>query len=255
MAHDSHCTARALETILKHIRREWLPENISASHQRREKQKELESCDVFGDLIRCVKTQHVNERDEVPVYVAHPLGLLQRAVRKDAFFREFVTRTLGATGNRMQCMIFSDEVTPGQVLEGDQNRNTLCVYWSLVEFGYPALSHEAAWFTVAVVRSKTLAQIRGGANRIFQIVLGYFFGTETGANGTQFDLRKGVVFEWSPDIRPELVFGALDIMVQDALAHKDVAATKGHNRVKLCPLCKHTVYGMDQGCFLTTQAI
>ncbi len=239
--HASHLSARALEAVLKQVRDEGLPEHFSAAQQRRERQEMLATDGLFGPVIKPMALPSASGNGTVSISFAHPLALLQKGMLKCSDFRNFVRRVLETCNFNVSIMLYSDEVTPGQVLQGDQTRKTECIYWSIKEFGYPALSHEAAWLTVATICTDLVATVEGGMNAIFKEVLRLFFGTASGEGGTSFDLRQGVVVQLSLDAEPIMLFGRMGTIVQDLLAHKNVLSIRGHNAVKLCSLCMNVV--------------
>ena len=49
---------------------------------------------------------------------------------------------LAAAQNRLQVVIYNDEVTPGQQLNKRNRRKTLGVYWTFMEWMFPKLSDE-----------------------------------------------------------------------------------------------------------------
>ena len=81
MDHDSHCSARAIQSLLAKIRNEGLTDHISASHQRREKQRLLASDGVFGPINQQVTVLRADMSGTLVVPIVHPLALLQRALK------------------------------------------------------------------------------------------------------------------------------------------------------------------------------
>ena len=141
----SHVSARALQAILLQVKEEGVPEHFSATHQRREKQRLLDADSLFGPVIRELQLANATGHGTTAIAVAHPLALLQKCLTRSPSFSAFVRRVLEGSDYRCHIIMYSDAVTPGQVLQGDQSRKTECVYWSIKEFGYPTLSHEESY--------------------------------------------------------------------------------------------------------------
>jgi hypothetical protein len=55
--------------------------------------------------------------------------------------------------------LYSDEVDPGDPLLGKHARKFQACFWSIIDFGATALSHEELWFTVCVVRSTIVRDV------------------------------------------------------------------------------------------------
>ena len=226
--------------LFEEVRREGVPDAFSNGTIRRHRQRELARDSAFGPIIREITEAHVSGSDVVHLFVAHPLAAFQRALEVSEPFRKFVADAF-ARSTTVRIALYSDEVTPGQALQGHQRRKVQCVYWTMLEFGYPALGNESAWFTASVMRSTEVAKLQGGLNRLFKVVLGFMFGTQSGIHNTVFDLRRGVVFELERDKPPMLLHGGLGMIVQDALAHKELGLTKGASGNHFCPLCQNVV--------------
>ena len=124
LGHASHISARALEAVLQQVRDEGVPEHFSAAHQRREKQRLLEADGLFGPVIRDIPIPKVTGDGTTLIAVAHPLALLQKSMNRNQNFAAFVGRVLRSCGYRCHIALYSDAATPGQVLQGDQNRKT-----------------------------------------------------------------------------------------------------------------------------------
>ena len=63
-------------------------------------------------------------------------------------------------------ILYTDEVTPGNVLGVQPRRKSQCIYVSLCELGGAVLSIEDAWLAVAICRSKIMKRVDGGVAQL-----------------------------------------------------------------------------------------
>ena len=173
--------------------------------------------------------------------MAHPLATLQKGLNHSAAYATFVRKALEPCNYKAKIILYTDEITPGQVLQGDQNRKTTCIYWTFSEFGYPALSHEVAWITLATVRHKDVLELEGGQNTLVKGALREFFGTSPTSPDAAFDCRRGVVIQLGESGPPKVLFADSDMILQDLLAHQEVLRIRGPNAIKLCMKCMNVV--------------
>ena len=224
-------TAAALAHILRDVRDHGIPDAFSTSTQRRHRQNIVYTNTAFGPLIQnVIVTTKSGKRLTLPVQ--HPLAMLVVAANESEAFAVLIHATLDACDDRISIIVYSDEVTPGQVLQGLHDRKVQAMYWSLLNFGFPTLTNEAAWFTLLSWRSSQVEQLEGSMSHVYKVGLRFFFGTPSG-----HDLRQGVVLELRG--RSRLVFGDLRMMLHDERALKDVSQCKGATGVKLCVECQN----------------
>ncbi len=165
--------------------------------------------------------------NEIIIPSANPLfAVLQRCLKTSKPFRDFACRKLAEHNFVCKVIIYTDDVTPGQVLQGEPARKTACVYWRLLGFGFPALSHERAWFVAATIRTGHIHASESGQNVVVKVVLSYVLWTAAGRHGTIHDLRNGVVVQFEDDAPPRMLFGDVCMLVEDALAHREVACIR-----------------------------
>ena len=56
--------------------------------------------------------------------------------------------------------IYSDEVDPGRELATRHSRKVEVLYWSILEFGMPALTDDDMYFTTTILRSELREEVR-----------------------------------------------------------------------------------------------
>ena len=75
----------------------------------------------------------------------------------------------------MNIVLYSDEVTPGNVMAINHRRKFHAIYWSFLELGPNALSREESWFTIATEYSHFMNDISAGLSQAFAKVIRLFF--------------------------------------------------------------------------------
>ena len=68
-------------------------------------------------------------------------------------------------------ILYTDEVTPGNVLGVQPRRKSQCVYISFFEFGASVLANEDAWLTIAICRSSIIRSADGGVAQLVGQIL------------------------------------------------------------------------------------
>eukprot|EP00959_Pyramimonas_sp_CCMP1952_P474958 9503939-Pyramimonas_sp.AAC.2 len=229
---EAHVSASALSHLLEQVRRYGLPEHSSRATLQRARHKEAQRSTSFGPLL-VKQTFPSSCGGSVDLWFQHPLGWLEVACRESVSFGRLLRQTLDAHGNKLSVIACTDEITPGNPLAEKNQRRIESFYWSVREFGFPALCHEECWFVVTGARSTIVNKLQGGMAELMKHCLKLFFGRPD-----QADLRSGVHLDIGED-NPRFVVGSLSIVVQDERAHKFGFAVKGVAGHKLCALCQN----------------
>ena len=166
-----------------------------------------------------------------PLWLQHPMGLIEVASRISPQFKSNMLEALRRNNGKLSILFYSDEITPGNVIASRNERKAHGIYWSVLEFGWPLLSSELAWFTIGAIRSSVVDNISGGISYVMRMALKKFFGAPDGA-----DLRNGVHIKIGGELH--LVHGSLGILIHDERAHKFSLHAKGASGKKPCTLCK-----------------
>ena len=126
-------------------------------------------------------------------------------------------------------ILYTDEVTPGDVNATAPTRKVQTIYWSFKELGHAILCKEDAWFCALVLRSSTCRSfVAGGLAQTMGALLKTFFpavGTNLQHTG-MFLSKNGTEFR---------LFAKLAIVVQDGAAHKEFWSCRDGTR--LCMKC------------------
>jgi hypothetical protein len=167
-----------------------------------------------------------------------PAALLCWLCDTCAPFRTFLTRLWKARPCTYEkpwvLVVYSDEILPGNQLKHVNLRKLQTVYWSILEFGMAALSLEAFWFTLTVVRSSVVNRISGGMSAVFRVLMAAFHDTNIAdflEGGVQVRLDHGF----------EIITLKLGVMISDLAALKMVIDNKGTSGTLFCTECRNVI--------------
>ena len=132
--------------------------------------------------------------------------------------------------NPYRLALYSDEVTPGNVVSPDNLRKCWCVYWSILDLCPQALHDENAWFLITVKRSSEVNKVDGKFSAIFGCMIEQFFG------GAHDCSTVGFTVDFV-DGESRRIFLKLDQIVQDDAAHTTVWNCMGASGTNFCMLC------------------
>ena len=111
--------------------------------------------------------------------VQHPLAMLHQVLQRSDMFRELFVTTVQCSGYKIHVWMYSDEITPGNVLSANSLRKTQAIYWTIRELGFPALHCEECWFTICAVRSSIVQEVQAGMGQVYRELMKLFFGRPT----------------------------------------------------------------------------
>ena len=230
-----HCSASAMAAILEDIKENGLPEIIDRNSMRGARNALTTSVGMYGPIIQsigCVDkdggTKHIP--------VACPFASLSAAVEESASFRSFLKQQVllhpPSPERPWNIILYSDGVTPGNPLATANKRKFQAIYWSFLEFGVSALSHEESWFVLATEFETAVSCVSGGLSQIFAELIKCFFKHD----GFHF-LNGGMNVNIDED--SHRLFAKLGAVLQDGGAHKTVWQARGDGASKFCMLCKN----------------
>ena len=168
----------------------------------------LKHMSSFGPMLQTIKMTKADE-SSMDLFVAHPWAVLDIAISKSERLRELMLKSLArapcTADTPWHLILYSDEVTPGNVHAPLNKRKFQAVYWSFLEFGPAALSHEEFWFTIMTEFSFNVRACSGGMSQVFVKLCKLFFEPDgynaaPSAGGVRLD---------SLDIRIFVVMGVI----------------------------------------------
>ena len=146
--------------------------------------------------------------------------------------RQTLQRTGMPTPDRpWRAVLYSDEVDPGDPLLGKHGREFQACYWSILDLGAAALSHEELWWTVCTPRSRIVAGVLGGMSGVMAAIIRHMFcGTHTpSVAGLHLEMNDG-----GPPVRLFVRFG---MMTGDEAALQAINCTRGASGEMPCMFC------------------
>ena len=231
-----HTSASALSAILKEVDSSGMPDihNRRALQVARDMTMAIET--PYGPIVQDVQLELENG-GRMALKVVHPFAMLWLLFSTVNSFSSLLDARIvdrpPSFDNPWSLALYSDEVTPGNVLAHEVKRKTQVVYMSFLELGPLALASEDAWMCITAKRSNTLKDVKGGMAQVFGAILKLMFpseGTSMSDGGVTLQSARGT----------QLRFHArLAMFLQDGAAHKFTWHCKGDAGSKLCMLCKN----------------
>ena len=164
-----------------------------------------------------------------------PQKLLQYFVEKSHPFAQMLEKRMAETpcnqAHPWSCVMYCDEVTPGNILRPDSGRKVHCFYMSFRELGPEVLCHSEGWLPIAVLRNTAVKTVRGKLSAAMRQLLRCLF---TGPSALQ---ETGVLLRLPSG--PQILVAQLTNMLADESALKSVWGSKGAAALLPCFLCKN----------------
>jgi hypothetical protein len=233
------CSARALSAILQDIAANGLPPMVDRNSLRLARNQIMQADTDYGNILQRIT---VIDKDDTPQHIpiADRFASLSYFVKNsdtesETGFQRFLKQKLlehpPTIDNPWNIILYSDEVTPGNVLAVINNRRFHAIYWSFMELGSNALSREESWFTLMLEFSTWVNLMHAGLSQVFKQCIKQFFqpdGYNFATNGILLQFPDGDIRLWA----------RLGGVLQDGGAHKYVWHLRGDGASKFCVLCK-----------------
>ena len=177
------CSASAMASILRDIATHGLPPLIDRNSMREARNHTMESETPYGPILQYIT---VIDKSDTPqrIPIADPFATLWCFVKECSteanagfkrFFRQKLLEKPPTLDDPWNIVMYTDEVTPGNVLAVVNNRKFHAIYWSFMELGSNALSREEAWFTVLLEFSTWVNLMHAGLSQVFKQCVKHFF--------------------------------------------------------------------------------
>jgi len=233
--HGPHVSQRGLAHCLGRASAVGVPEHVSRSTISRARADALSDPTPYGPLITSMDFEMPD--GIATVHVQNPLAMLHTACRKSGFrelFRHALARSPSTVDSPWNLIYYVDEIGISAHI-GRDSRKTEASYWSFLEFGQIALCREAAWFTIAAIRSEIVHNAVGSLSNCARMLLLMFFGA------LGHDMRSGVFLPTGECMEPELFFATLGVITGDLDALRKILHAKGSSALKLCFDCQNVL--------------
>ena len=237
--HKGHCSAAVVSQILNDVKENGLPELTTRVCLRQARDSITATQTIHGPLL-----QHMTCLDldggPVQIPITHPLACLTHALEASTSFRKFFRQRLAdrpaTPENPWTIVIYSDEVTPGNVLALANDRKFQAVYWTFLELGTNALSREESWFTVLTEYIAKINELDSGLSQALGAIFKLFHQPPFDIRRTGITLRLG---DGDDDDDATRFFAKIDVVLQDGGAHKYTWMCRGDGASRFCMLCKN----------------
>lgn len=131
-------------------------------------------------------------------------------------------------------VLYSDEVTPGNVLKLQNRRKAACWYLGIVEM-MDFLRREEAWLTIGVIRASHVKKLHGGYSSVARVLLRSLL---LGSDGVS---SAGVPLHVLGS--PRVLYFKFDKLLADEAMTKTIWDVTGHGGLKSCTLqCRNVVH-------------
>ena len=196
----------------------------------------------FGPILQHITCVDKSNND-VEVPIADPFATLWAFLNHghpdggDNGFKTFFKRRLlespPSPEKPWNLILYTDEVTPGNVVAPINTRRFHAVYWSFAELGSNALSREESWFIIVIEFSvSAVNNLHAGISQVIKEVIKRFFQSD----GFNFKTAGALLEFGDCDIRLWAILGGI---LQDGGAHKYVWHYRGDGASKYCLLCSN----------------
>ena len=163
--------------------------------------------------------------------VASPLRLLFWLCSISVNFSMLMRRYVH--GKVSSVVLWSDEVTSGNVLRPDARNQRLCFYFALLDLPPWWRARDIGWFPIGYMSSEQLKSISGGTSCIFRMILRHMF-----LGDGSFSACSAI--PCAPALGGEIAIRSVfKCLVADEKAIKECLFSKGASGSKPCILCKN----------------
>ena len=232
----THCSASVMAQILTDVKKHGLPDLTDRDSMRLARDLEVSTSATYGPILCYMECKKAGTDETVKIPIANPFASLAAAIAECANFRRYFRDRLRLHPSTPEApwsiVLYCDEVTPGNPLATANARKFQALYWTFLELGSIALSHEESWFTVMTEFSTAINALAGGLSHAFAQVIKLFF-VEDGFNFA----TAGILLNFDGEaIR---LWASICVIMQDDGAHKAVWQHRGDSASKFCLLCKN----------------
>ena len=226
-----HISAAALAVTLQGARDEGIPDLVDRNSIRRARDFIASERTPFGEIVQYLDVRH-HDGSPIRIPYAFPAAYLFSALScsepLSSLFSSQMARHPSSPETPWRLVLYSDEVTPGNVLNPNNERKFQAVYFTFLELGTHALSREESWFPIMTEYSKVVNRVEGNMSCVFGAIVKAMFDPD------RFDLQTAGIR--LPD--GNRLWAKLSIFLQDGAAHKFTWNSRA-GACRLCLLCKN----------------
>jgi hypothetical protein len=168
LGRKSYVSQRGMQRLLQEVQKEGIPEAFSTRAQSRSRKALCSKMTPYGPIVDHIEVPKTKKTQPLVLTIQNPCAMLWTAVRDCRVFSELVNETCN-NDEPKHIIWYTDGISPADGLKKHDKRKATAVYWSILDFGARALSHEEVWFCVTTVRNNDLAGIEGGLSHVCRI--------------------------------------------------------------------------------------
>ena len=223
---NSYISQSALSEVLDTVRQspEILKEGTSRWSIKRKRESEVDIETYHGKLLQQINLE-LNDGSMFQSWVVHPLCLLEHLTTISPRFNSFMKERMERYPGCWRVALYADEVKPGNVLRSASQRMCWGIYWSFCEYEF-ALQDDMKWFTVMVITSEELKEVKDRLSQVFREIVRLFTNCFNGV----FLSQVGRVLE-----------ARIHVCIADEAALKSIYQNKGASGSKICLKCRNVV--------------
>ena len=243
LGRESYVTKAGIDTLLRNIRKEGLPTVFSRCTQYRARKNVCNTITPYGPLVESERIEFGNGRGGFDLGFQNPQAWLHYQAQHSEHFAliiEEALQTYACTPQRKwSIVIYQDGVNPSDGLSVNPSRASHVFYWSFLELGTNALSHEECWGTITLMRKLDANKSEGALCQVFHRVVNRFFKDP-------HNFRKsGINLELYGSGKSVWIGAELRMILCDEPGIKEIIGCKGHAGNKPCFACINAV--QDRG--------
>ena len=239
-AHVPHVSKQALESILKYVDKNGLPEKRTAKDMRNASRCVIQLADGHGPLL-VHQDIAMQDGSSIKVEFLNLCSFLHFAYKAGGGFYRAMSQMLDKT-DKLSLVFYSDEVCPGNPLAPSLSRKCWVIYAGFKEMG-PLLSCESAWITCCVLRSDVVAKAEATMSQVMKRMLHLVFQNPwCDVEHLGILLQDPQEKEASRRLRLSLA-----CFVQDGQAQKMTWSVKGDSGSRFCSLCSNCFCSKSAG--------
>ena len=234
----SFVSQAGISSLCDAVERDGLPQACSRGTQQRARKTVCNTMTPYGRLVERERVV-LTDGTEMTLAFQNPLAILHYLVEHSDDYCTVVTRALAkkpcSPASPWNLTLYQDGIDPSDGLAKHHTRKAAAFYWSFLEYGMQALSHEETWGTPTVARMNVINKLPGVHVQLTHLILKRFFdpdGHNIQRAGVTLTLKHGGVVR---------IFAKWGVLIADEPAIKEVLSCKGHAGSKPCVLCCNVV--------------
>jgi hypothetical protein len=230
----SYASKSAIDGLLADIDKHGMPETYDRRAQYRARKEICRQREGdYGPLV--VDTQLPLKGGKTQKFsIQNPFAWLQHNCLHSTHFAKIMQAALSkypcSPSSPWRLILYQDGVDPSDSVGKKHSRKSAVYYWSFVELGMQALSHEAVWGVITVARYTEYTQLAGKGASLFEVVLDHLFGETHHFRNTGCSLRF-------PNGERVLLLAEPSVLLCDMPALSECLSCKGHAGLLCCPAC------------------